>query len=178
MKLDKSIMEQFKLDPVEEKEPINVVKISDALDFMKECSDRLIKKSNLYVSTDDADVQADCIDIVIARLNDFTQVFKDIVIFLREKEGTHKQGLDSLRYCVTSYDTYGFDKSDEEKNFLSELLLRNEITHDYFNREIHQMKLIKLMRNFIAGAQDVYLNLYGYCKDKGLLDEYLDRNRK
>ena len=40
------------------------------------------------------------------------------------------------------------------------------------------MKLIKLMRNFIAGAQDVYLNLYGYCKDKGLLDEYLDRNRK
>lgn len=132
----------------------------------------------LYISTLDADTKADCIDIVIARLNDFTQVFKDIVIFLRKKEGTHKSGLDSLRYCITSYDTYGFEKSEDEKRFLSELLLRNEITHDYFNRELHQIKLIKMMQTCIAGSYDVFSNLQSYCMDLGLLEEYLDRNQK
>jgi len=56
---------------------------------------------------------------------------------MRREEGTYKNA-SSLRYCVTSFDTFGFRQTEEEKTFLRELLLRNEITHDYFNRELHQ----------------------------------------
>lgn len=53
-----------------------------------------------------------------------------------KREETHRGGT-SLRYCMISYETFGFDETDNEKIFLRELLLRNEITHDYFNRELH-----------------------------------------
>ena len=73
----------------------------------------------------------DCIDIVTAKLNDFTQVFKDLIIFMRKEENTHKGGV-SLRYCMSSFDTFSFEQTIAEKMFLKELLIRNEITHDYF----------------------------------------------
>ena len=52
--------------------------------------------------------------------------------------------------------------------------MRNEITHDYFNREMHQQKLIWIMSNCASGAKDVYENLYGYCKEHDLLGKYID----
>lgn len=56
------------------------------------------------------------------------------------------------------------------------MLLRNEITHDYFNRELHQQKLIWIMGNCSRGALDIFNNLSAYCKDKELLEEYTDKN--
>lgn len=128
---------------------------------MKSCVERIVQKSKQYIKKDDADIQMDCIDIVTAKLNDFTQVFKDIVIFMRREEGTCKNA-GSLRYCVTSFDTFGFRQTEEEKTLLRELLLRNEITHDYFNRELHQQKLIWIMVNCSQGALDVYNKCGGY----------------
>lgn len=100
----------------------------------------------------------------------FVQVFKDLVIFMRIEEGTYKNGT-SLRYCMISYDTFEFQQTEEEKVFLRELLLRNEITHDYFNRELHQKKLIWIMENCSNGALDVYHNLEMYCRQHDLLDK-------
>ncbi len=176
MKFNEDILKQFNLEVNEEKEPINVMKIGDMLGFMKQSAERIMGKSKKYRESMDAEIQADCLDIVTARLNDFTQVFKDLVIFMRKKEGTHKGGT-SLRYCMASYETFGFDETEEEKMFLRELLLRNEITHDYFNREIHQQKLIWLMENCADGAADIYKNIYTYYSTRGLLDEYADQNR-
>lgn len=68
---------------------------------MKLCSDRIVQKSRHYLETVDAEIQMDCMDIVTAKLNDFTQVFRDLIIFLRKQEGTYKGG-ESLRYCLTS----------------------------------------------------------------------------
>ena len=117
-------------------------------------------------------------DIVAIRLNDFAQAFIDLVIFLRKNEGSYNGKSSSLRYCVTSYDILVSNQKDEEKQFLGELLLRNEITHDYFNREIHLRKLIALMQNYSEGALDVYEHLTKNCQDKGLLDKYVDKNAK
>ena len=116
----------------------------------------------------------DCIDIVTAKLNDFTQVFKDLVIYMRQKEGTYKNG-NSLRFCMTSFDTFGFRQTEEEKTFLRELLLRNEITHDYFNRELHQQKLIWIMVNCSQGALDVYNEINNYCLNHDLLESYVNK---
>ena len=127
------------------------------------------------METNDAETQMDCIDIVTAKLNDFTQVFKDLIIFMRKEEGTYKGG-SSLRYCIASYDTFGFSQSEEEKIFLRELLLRNEITHDYFNRELHQQKLIWIMVNCSEGAKDAYYNINDYCVAHNLLEKYTDKN--
>lgn len=41
----------------------------------------------------DAETRMDCMDIVTAKLNDFTQVFKDLVIFMRKEEGHIKAAL-------------------------------------------------------------------------------------
>ena len=51
-------------------------------------------------------------------------------------------------------------------------MLRNEITHDYFNRELHQQKLVWIMENCTEGALDVYDNLYRYCIEHHLLNRY------
>lgn len=68
---------------------------------------------------------------------------------------------------------------EEEKTFLQELLLKNEITHDYFNRELHQQKVIWIMRNCCQGAMDAYLHVNEYCTEKGLLGKYVSSgNRK
>ena len=82
MKFSEDIIKGFNLEPVEEKEPVNVMRIEDMLQFMKSCAERIVQKSEQYIKTDDADIQMDCIYIVTAKLNDFTQVFKDIIIFM------------------------------------------------------------------------------------------------
>lgn len=74
----------------------------------------MIRKSQLYDKTENADIQMDCIDIVTAKLNDFTQVFKDLVIFMRKEEGIVKNAA-SLRYCISSFDTFEFRQTKAEK---------------------------------------------------------------
>lgn len=175
MKFSEEILKDFDLEPEEIKEPVNVMKVQDMLGFLKVCAERIEQKSHKYTETDDVETQMDCIDIVTAKLNDFTQVFKDLIIFMRKEEGTYKGG-NSLRYCISAYDTFGFTQSEEEKTFLRELLLRNEITHDYFNRELHQQKLIWLMVNCSRGAVDAYRNISEYCTAHALLEKYVNKN--
>ncbi|MGL5434761.1 MAG: hypothetical protein ACRDBO_05080 [Lachnospiraceae bacterium] len=175
MKFSEDLLKEFDLEPTESKDPVNVMQVKDMLHFLKLCADRIDRKSILYQDTKDADIQLDCIDIVTAKLNDFTQVFKDFIIFMRKEEGTQKNAT-SLRYAITSYDTFGFLQTEKEKEFLRELLIRNEITHDYFNRDIHQQKLVWIMENCSSGALDVYENISYYCTEKGLLTKYADRN--
>ena len=165
MKFNEDILKQFNLTPEEEKEPVNIMQIREMLQFMKSCSDRIVQKSQKYMNTIDVDEQLDCMDIVTVKLNDFVQVFKDLIIFIRKEEGTYKNGT-SLRYCMSSYDTFDFEQTEVEKTFLREMLLRNEITHDYFNRELHQQKLIWIMENCSEGSLDVYYNLEKYCSEQ------------
>jgi len=169
MKFSEDILKAFDLELEEAREPVNVMQIREMLEFMKICAERIDQKSRYYRNCDDADTQMDCIDIVTAKLNDFTQVFKDLVIFLRKEEGTYKGGK-SLRYCMAGFDSFDFVQTESEKLFLRELLLRNEITHDYFNRELHQQKLIWMMLNCSDGGLDVYRNLYDYCVENHLLN--------
>lgn len=176
MKFSKDILKEFNLEVQETKEPVNIMQISEMLQFMKACADRIANKSDKYIKTTDVDEQMDCIDIVTVKLNDFVQVFKDLIIFMRKEEGTYKAGT-SLRYCMNSYDTFEFHQTEEEKIFLRELLLRNEITHDYFNRELHQQKLIWIMQNCSTGALDVYYNIEAYCRKMGLLEKYTNQNK-
>ncbi|MCR5323649.1 MAG: hypothetical protein K6E85_10320 [Lachnospiraceae bacterium] len=178
MKLDESIINQFNLNPNESREPVNTMKVADLLDFIKESSVRIVNKSELYIKTVDADVQTDCLDIVAMRLNDFVQSLIDIAIFIRKEEGSYNGKSTSLRYCITSYDTLIEDQSLVEKQFLGEVLLRNEITHDYFNRDIHQQKLISLMQNCASGALEVYAHLKQLCEEKNLLDKYVEKIRQ
>ena len=173
MKFNEDILKQFNLEQTEKREPVNVMQVEQALDFLKQCANRIVQKSRLYERSGDVEEQMDCLDIVTAKLNDFTQVFKDIIIFMRKAEKLYNNNT-SLRYCITSYDTFDFEQTEQEKLFLRELLLRNEITHDYFNREIHHHKLIWVMTNCCDGALDVYENLYGYCKENQLLDKYIN----
>ncbi len=175
MKFNEDILKELNLEPVVEKEPVNVMQISEMLRFFKECALRMIRKSQLYEETEDVDIQIDCIDIVTAKLNDFTQVFKDLVLFMRKEEGIVKSAA-SLRYCITSFDSFEFRQTEVEKTLLQELLIRNEITHDYFNREIHQQKLIWIMQHCMEGALDVYDHINGYCTEKNLLNRYADKN--
>ena len=175
MKFSEDILKEFNLEPEEEKLPVNIMQIKDMLDYLKTCADRIVQKSEKYRNAEDADEQLDCMDIVTAKLNDFVQVFKDLVVFMRKEEGTYFSG-NSLRYCMSSYDTFGFQQTEEEIFFLRELLLRNEITHDYFNREMHQQKLIWIMQNCSSGALDVYKNIAIYCEEHGLLEKYADKN--
>lgn len=178
MKLDESILNQFNLDPDENREPVNVIKISELLAFLKESASRIVTKSEQFFKTSDADIKADCLDIVAIRLNDFAQAFIDVIIFMRKEEGSYNGKSTSLRYCISSYDTLIERQTDTEKLFLGELLLRNEITHDYFNRDIHQQKLIALMQNCAEGSIDVYNHINNLCTDKGLLEKYVDKNSR
>ncbi|MBE5829958.1 MAG: hypothetical protein E7305_10965 [Butyrivibrio sp.] len=176
MKLDESILDHFDLNPENNREPVNIMRASEVLDRLQESASRIVAKSELFFKTDDVDQQADCIDIVKTRLNDFVQSFIDIVIYIRKAEGSYNGKSTSLRYCITSYDTLIKNQSEEEKQFLGEMLLRNEITHDYFNYAIHQQKLIALMQNCAGGAVDVYSHLAALCKERGLIDKYMDKN--
>lgn len=174
MKFGEDVLKSLNLEMQEEREPVNVMKVSEVLLFLKTCAERIALKSRQYSQEEDADICVDCMDIVTARLNDFTQAFKDLLIFMRKQEGTYRGG-ESLRYCVNSYDTFGFAQSEHEKTFLRELLLRNEITHDYFNRELHQEKLVWIMQNCADGALDLYENLYRYCEEKELMERYIKK---
>ena len=97
MKFNEDILKQFNLTPKEEKEPVNVMQIREMLQFMKSCSDRIVQKSQKYMKTVDADEQLDCMDIITVKLNDFVQVFKDLIIFIRKEEGTYKNGTSSVK---------------------------------------------------------------------------------
>lgn len=175
MKFNEDILKELGMEPDKEKEPVNVMRISEMLEFMEQCAERIASKSKKYIECEDVEIQMDCIDIVTARLNDFTQAFRDLIIFMRKEEGTYKGGV-SLRYCMVSFETFNFEETEEEKLFLREMLLRNEITHDYFNRELHQQKLIWIMKNCAQGAVDVYKDIREYCIKKELLNKYANKN--
>lgn len=175
MKFNEDILKAFDLDASDEKMPVDVMQVQEMLSFLKLCAERIRQKSKIYADTMDADLQMDCIDIVTAKLNDFAQVFRDLVIFMRKAEKTYRGG-NSLRYCMASYDTFGFEQTENEKSFLKELLIRNEITHDYFNRELHQQKLIWIMMNCSEGAIDVFENLNRYCGEHQLLNQFANKN--
>lgn len=177
MKFSEELLKEFDLEPESEKEPVNVMQVKEILQFLKTCAERIERKSNLYTGSDDADEQMDCIDIVTVKLNDFAQAFRDLIIFIRKKEGTYR-GSVSLRYCVSSYDTFDFRQTEKEKLFLKELLLRNEITHDYFNRELHQQKLVWIMEHCAEGALDVFRNINEYCIRADLMESYADNALK
>lgn len=178
MKFSEELLKKLNISPVIKKEPVNVIKVKEALAFMEQCAQRIKEKSYVYTKASNADIELDCIDIVTAKLNEFTQVFKDLIVAMRKHEGTYNGNGQSLRYAMSSYDTFGFKQTSQEKEFLKELLLRNEITHDYFNWEIHRQKLISLMTNCSDGALDVYDNLLKYCNDNNLMEIYLDKNAK
>lgn len=175
MKFNEDILKAFNLEQEADREPVNIMKVSELLEFMRTCAERIDQKSKRYVSCDDVDVQLDCIDIVTAKLNDYVQVFMDLVIFLRKNEETYSGGR-SLRYCMSAFDSFGFAQTEEETLFLQELLLRNEIIHDYFNRDLHLKKLIGLMENCSGGSVDVYKDLYDYCVAHNLMEQYADKN--
>ena len=176
MKFSEDILKSLNLDVQEERVPVNVMKVSELLAFLKMCAERIVRKSDQYYKEDDVEIRMDCMDIVTAKLNDFTQAFKDLVIFMRKQEGSYRGG-ESLRYCINSYDTFGFNQSEQERTFLKELLLRNEITHDYFNRELHQQKLVWIMQNCANGAVDLYENLYQYCQKNNLMEKYIEKTK-
>ncbi len=175
MRFSEDILKAFDLEAEEERDPVNIMQVQEAIIFIKECATRIVRKSEQYMHTLDAEIQMDCIDIVTTKLNDFTQVFKDIMIFIRQDEGTYR-GTGSLRYCISSYDTLDFSQTDVEQEFLRALLLRNEITHDYFNRELHQQKLIRLMENCSYGSMDICEHLEEYLKKQGLMEQYINKN--
>lgn len=175
MKLSEEILEQFDIESPKEHDPVNVMQVCDILDFLHASAQRIVQKSRLYLDADDANIEMDCIDIVTAKLNDFVQAFRDLVLFILNERGTKKTN-PSLRYSIASFDTFGFEQTEAEKLFLQELLLRNEITHDYFNREMHQQKLIWIMTNCSEGALDIWHDLNEYCTEHGLLEKYADNN--
>lgn len=175
MKFSEEILKEFNLEPDVEKEPVNVMQISEMLEFLKVSAERIMQKSKLYEKTEDSAVQMDCVDIVTAKLNDFTQVFRDLVIFMRKEDGVVNNNT-SLRYCIAGFDTFDFEQTESENLFLRELLIRNEITHDYFNREMHQQKLVWVMLHCSEGALEVYKDIYEYCAHRKLLSRYLNKN--
>lgn len=122
MKFSEELLKSMNLNPIVEKEPVNVMQVREMLLFLKKSAERICQKSELYCIIKDADVQLDCLDIVALKLNDFTQAFRDLVIFIRKKDGATKTGK-SLRYSITSYDTVGFQQTDSEKDFLRELTI-------------------------------------------------------
>ena len=177
MKLSEDILSKFDLDPVVDHEPVNTMKVSEVLEFLGECTKRMVDKSEKYFSSEDMDVKVDCLDIVSFRLNDFVQSFMDLMVFFRKEENTLREGDHSLRYCIVSYDTFFENQSMEEKSFLEQLVIRNEITHDYYNREKHQQKLISIMQNNIKGAEYVCRHLEEFCEQRQYMDKMIDRNQ-
>lgn len=123
MKFSEEILRGFDLEVEEEKEPVNVMQVKEMLQFLKSSAERIVQKSELYQSSNDVEIQMDCMDIVTVKLNDFVQVFKDLIIFMRKEEGTYNRASCSLRYCVSSYDTFEFQQTEVEKQFMRELLL-------------------------------------------------------
>lgn len=52
MKFSEDIIKGFNLEPLEEKEPVNVMQVEDMLQFMKSCAERIVQKSEQYINTD------------------------------------------------------------------------------------------------------------------------------
>lgn len=45
MKFSEDILKELGLEPDREKEPVNVMRISEMLEFMKQCANRIVNKS-------------------------------------------------------------------------------------------------------------------------------------
>ena len=49
MKFSEDVLTSLKLEPLKEKEPVNIMKISEMLAFMKKSSERIFNKSKLKI---------------------------------------------------------------------------------------------------------------------------------
>ena len=55
MKFSEDIIKGFNLEPLEEKEPVNVMQVEDMLTPQNPSSERIVQKSEQYINTDDVD---------------------------------------------------------------------------------------------------------------------------
>lgn len=83
MKFSEEILKQLNMESKKEKEPVNVMRVDEMLRYMEKCALRICAKSDAFKKTKDADIRLDCMDIVTIKLNDFAQVFMDLIIFMR-----------------------------------------------------------------------------------------------
>lgn len=137
---------------------------------MERISTKFYNKSVLYQNSSDCSLKEDIIDIVSSQLNKFVQAFKDIITFISEKENNPLDKGSSLRRCVSECESI-LDINETGKDFLKELVLRNELTHDYFNFDINEQKLISIMYNCPDGALQICDAIKEYCIKKDILQE-------
>ena len=52
MKFSEDIIKGFNLEPLEEKEPVNIMQVEDMLQFMKNCAERIVQKSEQYIKSE------------------------------------------------------------------------------------------------------------------------------
>ena len=50
MKFNEDILKELGLEPNEKQDPVNVMRVSEMLDFMKQCAERIESKSRKYTT--------------------------------------------------------------------------------------------------------------------------------
>lgn len=174
MKISKTILDSYNVIPIQSRVPKNNMKIEEIISMLESDCQRFKEKSDLYLKTDDPNIKMDCIDIAITKINDIIQIFKDISFFIEKRENRTIEKTKSLRASIRFYQSLDLEHSENEMKFLDNLLLRNEITHDYFNRDIHYEELIEIIINYSQGAIDLSNAIRNYCFKKGYFNDYLN----
>lgn len=176
---DENIIKKYNLSPESDGNKINKKSIKEILEELSEKSKRFDIKSQKYMKTDDVNEKLDIIDINTTVLNKITQRFIDVISYILRKENkiSDKKGNISLRRCISEF-TNLVEVDIETRTFLKNLTLRNELTHDYFNEETNESKLVEIMINYADSPMKLSEYLYEYCKDNNLLEDEMTMDIK
>lgn len=176
MFISEEILKSFNLN--QEEVILKIRTVSEILDYLRKCSEKMMEKSDLYQSSQDANIREDCLDIFSSRLNSFTQAYKSLMNFLLEKNRESIPKDPSLGFFIRKYDSIIEDDKQTKKEslFLEKLNSRNQVIHEYFNIQENEIKLFDIMINCVEGSLDVYKSLSDYCKEKGYTEEIVNKD--
>lgn len=175
IEINNDILKQFNFKPAKQNIITNGMKLEDMFDYMEKASNKIINKSELYQKTSNFETEEDCLDIASEKLNQFTQVFMDIIKYIRIKENCPLDKEDGLIKCCRIYKKLNKTRSDIENGFLEGLSLRNDLTHDYFNYISHRENLIKLLINYSHGSIEICNFLKNYCIKKNMMNDIITK---
>lgn len=85
MKFNEDILKELGLEPNEKQEPVNVMRVSEMLDFMKQCAERIESKSRKYTTSRELHQQK-LIWLMENCSSGVVDVYKDIYTYCLKQE--------------------------------------------------------------------------------------------
>lgn len=174
MVFDNKILEQFGLSKNQKTERKGMTG-EEILDFLRDRCFKIEQMDKQYHKSNDAFERDIAINAMSSYFNGYVQAFIDTVKYIAKKEHKALGKKAGIGSCVFSYKRLADNISFDEEEFLNNLIVRNELEHEYFSYDNTKQLLNAVL--YINGGFDIAETFEQYFVEHNMLQEEIEHEK-